>query len=168
MKTELKILLKSLYAGEITNREFLGSYFDNEIPSADYLENLLTRAIDLNSSDIVEEAVVLLYTKTFNIEDVVQLLCELIKEPWHTKHEDIVMLLADVKDPKTVDCIYEAAILKFEYLNYDETYQLARKCIKVLSGIGDKNSIEKLKLLSAYKVPLIANYAKKELLRKDL
>jgi len=60
METELQTLLKSLYAGIITNQEFLERYFDDEMPSTEYVAKLLAKANLLKSPDIVEEAIVLL------------------------------------------------------------------------------------------------------------
>lgn len=78
------------------------------------------------------------------------------------------MLLKDIADPNTVDCLYKATELHFDYLEYDDTYQFARKCIKVLSKIGNDNAIDKLKSLSSSQTPEIAAYAKKELGYKGL
>jgi hypothetical protein len=52
--------------------------------------------------------------------------CELLPLGWHYKHEDIIMALDDIKDPDTVECIFNTAIKKYEYLDYDENYSLAK------------------------------------------
>lgn len=81
----------------------------------------------------------------------------------HKHHEDIAVLLQQEKDPNTVENLFKAAELNFEYLSYDETHQFGRKCIKALSAIDNSNSIEKLILLSKSKNSLISKYAIKEL-----
>ena len=73
-----------------------------------------------------------------------------------------------VADPATLDCLFKATELKFDYLDYDDTYQFARKCIKAIATIGTGNAIEKLKLLALSPTPEIAEYAKKELRYKEL
>lgn len=93
---------------------------------------------------------------------------ELLMSPYHHMHEDLAMLLKDINRPSNVDCLFNAAELQFDYLEYDDTFQFGRKCIKALSAIGDANAIDKLKLLSASKIAKIAEYAKKELSYKGL
>ena len=96
------------------------------------------------------------------------ILIKLLQEDWHYKHEDIAMLLKKIKDPKTVEALYTAAKQKFDYLEYDDTFQFARKCIKALAAIGDDNAIEKLRLLKQSDNNVIKAYAEKELNYKEL
>lgn len=95
-------------------------------------------------------------------------LCKLLLSPIHYNHEDIARLLQQFKSPETVDCLYKAAELQFDYLDYDDTYQFARKCIKALSAIGNDDAIDKLRLLAGSKTQEIAEYAKTELRYKEL
>jgi len=75
------------------------------------------------------------------------------------------MLLKQIADPVSVECLFNAADLKFKYLDYDDTYQFARKCIIALSTINNHEAVEKLKLLSDSNNIIIAYYAKIELNR---
>ncbi len=68
-----------------------------------------------------------------------------------------------MKDPSTVDCLCKAAELHFEYLDYDDSYQFARKCIKALSAIDNEAAISKLQLLAQSSIPEVQQYAIKEL-----
>ncbi|WP_288812118.1 MULTISPECIES: hypothetical protein [unclassified Sphingobacterium] len=47
------------------------------------------------------------------------------------KHEEIAFMLQSLADPKTVDSLYQASMLQFVYLDYDDTYQFTRKCINL-------------------------------------
>ncbi|QMW04754.1 hypothetical protein [Spirosoma foliorum] len=42
--------------------------------------------------------------------DYSDILLELLAQKWHTRHEDIVMLLEEVEDPKSVPILYETAL----------------------------------------------------------
>lgn len=168
MRLEFNSLVKKLYSGNIDKEEFLKQYFKERILSENYIQHLIKQAISSKDDSLVEEAMVLLYTSHFKPESFSLLLCQLLTENWHTKHEDIAMLLKQVKSPETVNCLYNAAELRFDYLDYDDTCQFARKCIKALSTIENKNAIEKLKLLANSKNHVIAEYAKKELRYKSM
>lgn len=168
MKSEFNILVEKLYAGNIGKKEFLKEYFKGEEPNENYVLFLIDKAILRKDDALVQEAIVLLNTGIFKIDYFQTLLCQLLNKEWHTKHEDIVMLLKVIKSPKIIDCLYNATELQFAYLDYDDTNQFARKCIKVLSSIDNEMAIEKLKLLTNSKYPIIAEYARKELRNKKL
>jgi len=71
--------------------------------------------------------------------------CNLLKENWHQSHEDVVMMLESIKDPKSVDCIYEMSL---KIPSYDDGRALARKCIWALGAIDTLYAKEKLKNLA--------------------
>lgn len=109
--------------------------------------------------------VILILIDHFELKDkkLTKLLCELATEDWHFTHEDIVSTLKETVDPDIVDILYNVIFLKLEYLEYDETYQLARKCIKGIASINNLNSLSKLQNLLNNKNPIISGYARKEL-----
>lgn len=72
-------------------------------------------------------------------------LCQLLAENWHHSHEDIVMLLEKIKDPESVDCIYNASSF---VIDYDDGRSLAKKCIWALGAINTEYSMSKLEQLS--------------------
>jgi len=166
MTPEIKSLIQLLALGKINEKEFLSVYFKNKIPNKEYCLELLK--IGLNNSDAgtIEEALIVIAVTKFNDDIFSEILCTLISKDWHHSHEDIAMLLKDIKDPATVNCLYNATELQFEYLNYDDTFQFARKCIKALAAIGNEYAIDKLKLLANSKIQEISEYAKKELSRR--
>ncbi|HEM7578103.1 TPA: hypothetical protein U2J86_005162 [Serratia marcescens] len=89
----------------------------------------------------------------------IYLLEKLILEKWHYKHEDLARLLQAYKSPSSVDVLYLASNLNLEYLDFDDNYSLAIKCIRGINSIGNENAIEKLKILSKSKNEKIKNNA---------
>lgn len=168
MSEEIKKLLILLTSGSITEDEFVHQYSNGRRIDKEYCLSLLEQAVKNKDDETVEEAIIVSSTLNCFSTEFSGVLCRLLQCDWHDKHEDIARILQDLKDPSTVDCLYNAAQLHFEYLNYDDTYQFARKCIKALSAIGNKEAIEKLQLLAGSNIPEIKQYAVKELKYKGL
>ena len=95
--------------------------------------------------------------------DIDPVLCDLILCDWHHSHENIASILRGQLDSTKGDSLFLAAQRKYAYLDYDDTYQFARKCIKALSAIGDNNAVNKLRSLSNNGNEFIEQYAIKEL-----
>ncbi|MBD2785034.1 HEAT repeat domain-containing protein [Xenorhabdus sp. DI] len=78
----------------------------------------------------------------------ISLLNKLILMQWHYKHEDLAMILQHYKHPSSVDALYQVSGFELEYLDFDDSYALAVKCIWGLGDIGTPEAFEKLKVLS--------------------
>lgn len=78
--------------------------------------------------------------------DYTDILLSLLDENWHFSEENIVSVLYDIKDPRSIDKLYELAI---NVPDYDDMRALAKKCMWTLRAINTPASIEKLKLLNA-------------------
>lgn len=168
MRVDNKQLLLLLYKGKITRDKFIKKYLNGKPFTAEVVVNLLSNAIE--NKDELQLAIaniLLIDPPDFSVKDFTNLLCNLLLADWHTGHEDIAMLLRNGSDPLAINCLYSAAEKIYNYLEYDDTYQFARKCIKALSSIDDIEAIEKLSLLADSKNPIIGAYAKKELLHKS-
>ena len=125
-------LVEKYSSGAISKDEFLAAFpgellFDRLLASS-ILEDALLSG-DAGTADI-GFVLMLIQSDLAGIAVNTEVLCKLLLEPWHFHHEDIAMVLKEMKDPATVNCLFEAAQLRLEYLEYDDTYQLARKCIK--------------------------------------
>jgi hypothetical protein len=95
--------------------------------------------------------------------DYVSSLITLLGKPWHEVHEDIVNALQRLKEPRSVEALFEVASYVFAYRDYDDTDGLARKCTWALADIGTEAAKNKLELLSHHENAQIAGYVRKRL-----
>ncbi|WP_374950992.1 HEAT repeat domain-containing protein [Mucilaginibacter sp.] len=79
-------------------------------------------------------------------QDYTDILLNLLDQKWHILIEDIVEVLGKIKDPKTVNKLYEVAI---NVPDWDEMRGLAKKCMWALSAIGTPEAIKKLEQLQS-------------------
>lgn len=133
-------------------REFLRIFTVDVTKEPDYVFRLLETAYNEKNADDLEYAFIVkgnfdLFTKEYP-KEYPALLMKLLEEDWHIEHEDIAWIFQKLKLPETVDCLYETTFKRFAYLDYDEFYNLAVKCIWALGDIGTEKAIEKLKLLT--------------------
>ena len=85
---------------------------------------------------------------------------------WHYKHEDIAQRLQHLKSPDAIECLYRTALTKFDYLDWDNSYSLARKCMWALGDINTDESKKKIELLAESEDEEIRAYAFEQLNRK--
>lgn len=152
----------------LDKEKFLARYSEVAELNVDYCLNMFNIAIQTKDAEMVEETMLLTMFLNFFSSKFSSILCNLLQEDWHYKHEDIAMTLKDINDPSTVDCLFTATQLNFKYLEYDDTYQFARKCIKALSSINNDEAIGKLKFLAKTNNLKVREYALKELRYKGL
>jgi hypothetical protein len=79
--------------------------------------------------------------------DYLDVLCELATANWHQRHEDVVAALGKLKSPMSVDALYNAALLRHPYREYDDSESLGVKATWALRAIETPESIEKLGML---------------------
>ena len=144
-------------------KRFIDQYFEGKEASDEYLLNLFDHAVERKDSGLVDEAMVLLSVGDFTDSLFVDRLCGLLSSDWHRRHEDVAGKLKEIADPNSVDFLYQAAELQFDYLGYDETYQFARKCIKAIAAIESNYAVHRLELLAKSSNAIISEYAFKEL-----
>jgi hypothetical protein len=123
----------------------------------------LERAIRQKDPDALEDAINCVDPKSVNDPRLVPVLCDLLSATWHECHEDIALTLQQIRDPRASRALGQAAILKFEYLDYDNSYAFARKCIWALADIGTDEAKQWLLELSKVEDPTIAGYATRRL-----
>jgi len=131
------------------------------VAQAEALRELNTVARS-GDEDAVESAVFNAYEAGFS-RDFVPALLTLISRRDHTCHEDVVSALQDLRDPRAVEALYDAALVDHEYLAYDEFFGLARKCTWALADIGTPEAHSRLQALAKHNNSQIAGYAKKRL-----
>ena len=102
--------------GEMSIDEFMESIPQKTFSFTDKLVPLLEKAYIKKNAVNVE-----LLTIAASADGVSNrysnVLCKLLKEDWHEKQEDIVMLLEEIRDPNTVDCINASV---FREMPWDE------------------------------------------------
>ena len=153
-RNTIKILMETARAVqnprlvEEIKARFLKEFPVDIIDNPEYVLQLLERAYFEKNGDDVEFAFII--AGNFNLvnENYLDMMIKLMKEDWHVTHECIASYMQQLKSPKTIDCLYEAALTDFPYLEFDEAYALAVKCIWALGEINTPESYEKLKLLT--------------------
>lgn len=164
MINEEKKMVMDLVLNSITRAEFLKHYPVDIQRDSTYILKLLQAAYSQKGSEDVEYALLLGFS--FGVpRECISILNKLLTKSWHCKHEDISRLLKDFKDPSSVEPLYQTALAEYDYLDYDDSYALAVKCIWALGDINtdaSKESLEKL-LLSENRV--VRESAEKQLSR---
>lgn len=89
-------------------------------------------------------------------KDFTDLLLFLLDQKWHILEEDIVEILELIKDPKSINKLYELAV---DVPDYDDMRALAKKCMSALSAIGTNEARERLLLLMESNDPIIRENA---------
>lgn len=164
MTIQEKQLILGLTLKKISKEEFIKSYDHDLSQEGDYILSLLHNAYEQQKAEDIEYGLMLLPLDDFwKSNKYVSILNKLLVVSWHFNHEDIAALLQGIKSAESVNALYEGAMKNYDYLDYDETYQLARKCIKALADIGNSVAVDKLNLLAESDTPAIRQYAQKEL-----
>ncbi|WP_340118389.1 hypothetical protein [Pelagibius sp. 7325] len=87
----------------------------------------------------------------------------LLTEDWHENHEDFAVALMELRDPSSIDPLYQVALMDLDYLAYDEACALAAKCCWALGAINTDAAIGKLRALAESENPAKAAAAKRQL-----
>jgi hypothetical protein len=160
--------LTSLTSSLVPRDQFVCDYAAQHRVDLGHCRQLLRKAIGRKSADELEHAITICTLFRIFSPQFSDLLCEALRADWHVSHEDLAMIMAEIKDPATVACLSEMSTRRFSYLEYDDTFQFARKCIKALSAIDSKEAINGLQMLAKDENGIIAAYALKELNLKGL
>lgn len=162
MKEEDRQLVLDFALKRISESEFLARFPEDPKADPESVKRALEAALMSRHPTEVECAMLLGFRFGFP-QDSSQVLCRLLREDWHMQHENIASALQRLKDPRTVDCLYAAALSRFPYLDYDESYALAVKSVWALSAIGTSDAKEKLRLLAQSDNPIIRKNARQRL-----
>jgi HEAT repeat protein len=136
------------YQGLFSRTDFLDDYWD-QFPEGRLLRfkketlSLLKATLSEKKEDRLANIIDIIYSDGAD-SDYTDTLIALLDEHWHIDHENIVSILELIKDPKSIDKLYEAAVNVPEY---DDMRALAKKCIRALSTINTPEAVEKLKVL---------------------
>lgn len=122
----------------------------------------LNAAVQSGDASAIEIAVTHAYQVGL-CREFVPALIALLSQRSHTRHEDIVLALQELKDASAVGALYETALQEYDYLSYDEFHGLARKCTWALADIGTTDAHGRLEALATHLNPQIAAFAQKRL-----
>lgn len=164
---ERKLILE-LGLDKITEDEFTEKFSVDIRSNPDYVEKLLICAYNEKNADDVEYSLTVAYKFNLITERYVDILCKLLESSWHYRHEDIAKILQSMKSPSSIEYLYRTALTKFEYLEYDNSYALARKCMWALGDIGTDKAIERLKLLANSEDEELRGYAIEQFNREKI
>ncbi len=122
----------------------------------------IKKAILEKDADALEDAL-LIKTEIKTEAEYLDLLIILLSEKWHFQHEDIARELQKIRNPKSIEVLHKTIFEKFEYLDYNNSEALARKCVWALADIGNGESKKILIEVSKTENAEISSYAKKRL-----
>jgi len=162
-KEEKKFILSS-------NREKLREYFLKKPQQLlDFLEEIRLEDVSEETADIIHILLFIIIAGEFYLknDNFNKILCKLSKDKNHYQHENIALILEWKHSPKLINCTYELAIAKFDYMKEDEFFNIARKCTYALGYTNTPKAKEKLELLAKNENELIREYAIKQLNRHD-
>lgn len=168
MNDSEKNLIRNLTLKKITKENFLKEFSFNPTQDKEYLKKLLRSAYKNKKVDDIYYLLNLASIFELFDQSYVDILCNLLLCDWHFKHEDIARRLQKLKSPKSIEALYQTSTTKFEYLNHDNSYSLARKCMFALGDINTDESVEKLKLLSQSDDEEIKSYAEEQFVREEI
>lgn len=168
MKDEERKLINDFILDRITENEFKDKFSVDIEEKPDYIKELLISAYnEKNSDDIYFIINLVSYFKLIN-ETYIEIFCKLLNSHSHYMHEDIARQLQLLKAEKAIEVLYQTALTKFEYLEYDNSYVLARKCMWALGDIGTDKAIEKLRFLANVDDEELREYAMEQFNRECL
>lgn len=150
-------LIVELAANSIT-KDFFLDRFPRKVDENSVLELIEASYNDQNYEDL-ECAILLTFIFSTFSNKYVDILCKLIVEDWHFQHENVAMILQKLKQPESVDSLYRAIQIDFEYLSYNDCEALITKCAWALGDINTDYSKEKLRLLSHSDNKIVADAA---------
>ena len=146
-------------AKRITREEMQCKLNMTEEDVVDYTVDLLKMCLERKDAELTEYTVILTFIYNEYRDRYVDLYNNLLLCDWHRRHEDIAFELELAKSPTSVDCLYKTVFAEYDYLDYDEFYVLATKCIWGLGEIRTEEAIEKLKTLTSSENTIIKENA---------
>jgi predicted Zn-ribbon and HTH transcriptional regulator len=154
-----------LWRNELSSTELLKILNLNEEQISEQIIKMLDKSLKNKDADLCEDAIYLICIYDKFLNKYVTRLNKLLIKNWHKKHEDIASLLQDARSPSSIENLYKTVYARYEYLDYDEAYALAVKCIWALGDIGNDDAKDKLKQLTFSENEIINKNAKYQIER---
>ena len=157
-------LIEALYMHEISEEEFLARFPLNLAVQPAYLVQLLRRAYQEQRAEDVDYALMISHLAPGVPFGLTTVLGDLLVVDWHYMHENIVQWLQALKDPLSIEPLYQAAV-ELPDLHCYGHYTIAVQATYALHDIGTEKAKEKLTLLAASPIPVIRTAARYQLHR---
>ena len=154
-------------SGQLSEKTFLQQFPQGEQSLSEWvstiLNNAATQCVSGSPADAerVETALNLGFRFGFAPADK-ETLINLLDNPLHTRHEDVIWALESLKlgkDDDLTEAFYRCALSEFDYLDdergEDGSYMLNSNSIYGLAKIATPLALEKLALISASAIPQI-------------
>lgn len=136
-------LILDLLSGRISEEDFYREFPTNPGEVSAVALAMLQRA--LQERDPVGAEFGLYLAHRFGItNNFLDVLLALANVPWHQRHEDVIEGLAALKNPASVDALYQAALARHPYLEYDDAFALGTKSIYALGAIETREAVSRL------------------------
>ena len=88
----------------------------------------LLRALEARDADALEDAITSAWRAGLPSELAEHMAAALLL-PWHERHEDLASALQRIRDPRTVDALFEAASARHAYLEYAILRSRSEVCV---------------------------------------
>jgi hypothetical protein len=163
MTPEQRALVVELSLGRISAAEFVKRAGFDPLAESDFVPHALKASLESRSNDELACVMLLAFRYELLKPELAPLLAELLLEPWHRSHENLAYTLQQLRDPRTAPALADAGLVKHDYLAYDNSYALARKCCWALADIGTAEAHGYLERLASNPDPVIAGYARERL-----
>ncbi|TDB64661.1 hypothetical protein [Arundinibacter roseus] len=150
---------------EISWEEFWERYSKDNVIFEGYLLHLCKKALAEQSADTIFEAMFIVhYFKDEPTDDTfLDILVACMAGRWHQQHEDLVHYYKGCFREKDIPVLMELVHFQPEYLEWDESRQLARKCIYAIEKINAEAASLAIKELVASEDETVRYYAQKVL-----
>ncbi len=138
-------LMDSLPTDDQSLRDFLAKY---EIKFEEVPTNLLQ---DLCSGDLSYDSVwawCQLGALFGRSRRATPILCSLLVRDDHEGHDDLADTLQNLRDPRSVGCLFDRTQRRLPYLDCNDSSALARRCVWALHDIGTEEALAKLEALA--------------------
>lgn len=163
MNAEQRKLLVDYLMGRISYGSFLEQSGVDPASEPGFVEVALREAMVAHDAVALDYALSLFFRFEPITVEVALILAELVVQPWHHSHQNIALALQDLRAAETADALAAAALMKPDYLDFDDSHAFARKCTWALADIGTPKARRHLESLSRCVDPEIASYAQRRL-----
>jgi hypothetical protein len=166
METRQQQLILDMTLRRISEDEFLRGVGIAREDATGFALRTLEEAYRQKNGDDVEFGLAVGFRFGFTPE-FLDVLIRLSDAEWHHSHEDVVTVLGELRDTRTVEALYRAALIIHPHLEYDGCRALAVKAIWALGKLSDTIADQKLRFLAESSDSVVRADAQKQLYRRS-